>query len=259
MKLLNKPAFPWAFFCGLLIFMNLWQSAHAQNVLPSYVPQPYVAIGGSLMPNGYSPFAFRGQAGVYEDYKHLVSDIFIAIDNGKKTNDGTLNNIKGHDDYANAFLAYRPGTNTYYGFGPRWSQLVTSNYTKGTNLFQSVRSGDFRVQAVAGHDWLRSNFSMRGQVNYVFPPFHESVAYPASSTSPPSVCSGCGNGVQGPELTVMFPSPSLAKKHWFFRETLGIYEFHTTITEPSNLPLTQQQDSSRHAMATADFTVMYRF
>lgn len=258
MKLLNKPTFPWAFFCGLLIFMNLWQAAHAQDIIPSYLPQPYVSVGVSLMPSGYSSVAFRGQGGIYEDYKHLVSDMYVAIDNGKKSNDGTLNNIKGHDDYLSGFLAYRPGTNAYYGFGPRWNQLVTSNYTKGTNLFQAVRNGDFRVQAVYGRDfggvYKGKEWAIRGQVSYVFPPFHESVAYPASSTGPSYVCSGCGNGLQGPEFSAFFPSPKLSK-HWTFVETFGIYEFHDTYTIPGGYP----GERNRRATATADFSVRYRF
>lgn len=233
--------------------------AHCQEVaIPSYLPQPYVGFGASLMPAGYANLAFRGQGGVYEDYKHIVSDVFLAIDNGKKSNDGTLYNIKGHDDYANAFIAWRPKTDTYYGFGPRWSELISSNYTKGTNLFQSVSSGDFRVQAVIGHDWggtyRNKAWAIRTQVNYVFPPFHENITYPATSTSPEVVCSGCGNGVQGPEISLFFPSPSVSK-HWTFAETFGIYEFHDTYTIPGGYP----GERNRHVMATADFVIRYFF
>jgi hypothetical protein len=242
----------------ILLGVIMVSKADGQDIIPPYAPHPYVGAGISLMPNGYAPLAFRGQAGVYEDYKHLVSDMYVAIDNGKKTNDGTENNIKGHDDYLSGFLAWRPGDNQYFGFGPRWNQLVTSNYTKGTNLFQAVRDGDFRVQAVYGRDfggtYKGKPWAIRGQVNYVFPPFHESVAYPASSTSTPYVCSGCGNGVQGPEFSAFLPSPKLSK-HWTFVETLGIYEFHDTYTIPGGYP----GEHNRHVTATADFQIRYRF
>lgn len=241
----------------LLFFITVGMPGYAQDI-PAYLPHPYVGVGLSLMPSGYSSVAFRGQVGAYTDYKHLVSDVFIAVDNGKKENDGTLNNIKGHDDYANAFIAYRPGNNWYYGFGPRWSQLITSNYTKGTNLYQSVRNGDFKVQAVIGRDFSGiyngNPWAIRGQVNYVFPSFHESVAYPASSIAPASVCSGCGNGVQGPEFTAFFPSPKLSK-HWTFTETLGIFEFHDTYTIPGGYP----GEHNRRVFATSDFEVRFHF
>lgn len=254
----------WAYLLLLVLILlglaTLLPKAHGQDIvnIPSYLPHPYVSAGVSLMPNGYSPVAFRAQGGIYEDYKHLVSDMYVAIDNGKKTNDGTENNIHGHDDYASAFLAYRPKSNDYFGFGPRWSELITSNYTKGTNLFQAVRTGDFRVQAVYGRDfggtYNGKPWAIRGQVNYVFPPFHESIAYPASSTAQTRVCSGCGNGVQGVEFTGFFQSPKTSK-HWSFVEVLGIYEFHDTYTIPGGYP----GEHNRHVMATADFKIQYKF
>src|SRR5271166_2177909 len=82
-------------------------SMAAQSTTPktyeSYIPRPYVAGGVSLMPGGYGAVAFRGQGGLYLNAKHAVCDTYVAIDNGKKTNDGTENNIKGHDDYVAGF------------------------------------------------------------------------------------------------------------------------------------------------------------
>lgn len=243
--------------CLLLPLTVLAQTSPSQ----SYIPSPYGAVGISLMPNGYSPVAVRGQVGLMENAPHFVFDGYAAIDNGKKSNDGTLNNIKGHDDYIHGFLGYRQG-DWYFGGGMAWSQLVTSNYTKGTNFFSAVRQGDIRYQFGGGKDWYYNDqwkFSYRVQVLYLLPPQHESVAYPAAPGQPSYVCQGCGNGVQGPELTLQMPSPADSRHHWFVRYTLGVYEFHTTITEPSNLPLTAEQDSSRHAMGTFDALVGYRF
>jgi hypothetical protein len=258
------------FLCLMIFVLSLTVHASSQSqsqasaqVIPLWLPHPYVGLGVSLMPNGYSPIAFRAQGGLYWDYKHLVSDAFGAIDNGKKSNDGTLYNIHGHDDYANGFLALRPRDNTYFGVGSRWSQLITSNYTKGTNLFQAVRDGDFRLQAIVGRDWKGTTnagkrWMVRGQVNYVFSPFHEFASYPAISTSsastPASTCNGCGNGVQGPEFTLFFPSPAISK-HWIFQETVGIYEFHDTYTIAGGYP----GERKRHGMATTDFVIRYRF
>lgn len=215
------------------------------------IPRPYVAGGVSLMPDGYHSIAYRLQGGIDTEAKHFVSDIYAAYDDGRKVNDGTERNIHGHDRYLHGFVALKLGE-TFFGAGASWSQLSTTNYVKGLNLRQAIAQGDIRPVFVAGHDWLRDNFSMRGQVVYITPPLHESVSYPGS------ICSGCGNGVQGPEFSVILPSPA-TKSHFFFRTAIGIYEYHTTITEPSNAQLTAWQDADRHVTGTTDFMLMYRF
>jgi hypothetical protein len=262
-------------FLSLLVLCLSCLSMAAQSTEPktfeSYFPRPYVSGGVSLMPNGYGAVAGRLQGGLLLNAPHAVCDTYVAIDNGKKTNDGTLNNIKGHDDYVAGFCGYKQG-NWYFGGGMRWNELITSNYTKGTNFFQAVRDGDIRYQFGGGKDWFHhfsnGNFNMRAQVLYLLPPQHESVAYPATPTSAAFVCQGCGNGVQGPEITIWMPSPEYSK-HWSARFTYGIYEFHTTITEPCGTPASQYplcnppdfkaQDNSRHVMGTVDMQVQYTF
>jgi len=242
----------------------------AQSTQPqtfeSYVPRPYVAGGVSLMPNGYGAVALRGQGGLYLNAKHAVCDTYVAADNGKKTNDGTENNIKGHDDYVAGFCGYKQG-NWYFGGGMRWNELITSNYTKGTNFFQAVKQGDIRYQFGGGKDWFHhfsnGDFNMRAQVAYILPPLHESVSYPATPTSAGFVCQGCGNGVQGPEITIWMPSPEYSK-HWSARFVYGIYEFHESVTEPCPGPLCNPPDfaaqkSNRSVMGTVDFLVQYKF
>jgi len=66
------------------------------------------------------------------------------------------------------------------------------------------------------------------------------------------------NAVQGPLISFYMPSPS-AKGHIFFRATQGIYEFHETVTEPSNLTLTRQQIGDRSVTSSGELTLMYRF
>jgi len=60
------------------------------------------------------------------------------------------------------------------------------------------------------------------------------------------------NAVQGPEIALWIPSPA-TKRHWFWRETIGIYQFHQT-SLPGN---SGTQDKS--ITSSVDFTVMYRF
>lgn len=235
----------------ILTLCLLFSAACIAQDAPKY-PLPYVNVDLSLMPGGYASLAYRAQGGLYWNAPHIVSDIYAAYDDGHKVNDATSNNVSGHDRYLAGFLAFKEG-NTFYAAGARWSQLSTTNYVKGPNLLQAVTQGDIRPQFGIGHDWLRDDFSLRGQVLYILPPLHESVSYPGGT-----VCTGCGNGLQGPEFTIFLPSPQL-KKHFFFRMALGIYEFHTTITEPSNVQLTQQQNSSRSVTSSADMGLMYRF
>lgn len=242
---------------SLLLFVCMMFSTAMGQVVNSYIPKPYIGVGGVLMPAGYASGAYQLQAGFLLNSKYLVGDTYVAYDNGKKINDATEYNNKGHDRYINSFLAFKH-SNSYFGVGPRWSQLSTTNYTKGLNVIEAAKNGDFRVQAVVGHDVVGNFFSFRGQVNYVFPPFHESVSYPSTSTSPASICSGCGNGLQGPELSLFFPSPA-SKGHFIYRMTLALYEFHTTVTDPTNAQLTRAQDTDRHLTASTTFLLMYRF
>ena len=41
------------------------------------------------------------------------------------------------------------------------------------------------------------------------------------------------------------PTPR-EKRHSFFRSSVSVYRFHTTVTEPDNLPLTQEQHGQQH-------------
>jgi len=66
------------------------------------------------------------------------------------------------------------------------------------------------------------------------------------------------NALQGPEFQFWLPSPG-SKSHLFFRQTLGVYEFHTTVTDPTNLELTARQSSDRHHAGFLDFTFGWKF
>jgi hypothetical protein len=64
------------------------------------------------------------------------------------------------------------------------------------------------------------------------------------------------NAIQGPEFSRWIPSPA-TNHHLFWYETVGVYESHQTITDPTNLALTQLQTSKRSASGWV--TMMYRF
>ncbi|MGH9501976.1 MAG: hypothetical protein ACRD20_03905 [Terriglobales bacterium] len=67
----------------------------------------------------------------------------------------------------------------------------------------------------------------------------------------------CTNDLQGPMITLYLPSPA-ASGHLFWRETIGIYSFHETVTS-TDPALTAIQTSNRTVAPFLDFTMMYRF
>lgn len=204
-----------------------------------FVPRPFVYAGAGLMGGGYASLAAKGGGGLRIDSGHFLASAQGWYDNGHKTNDGTGNNPKGHDRGLVGATYYRLSSGWFAGVGARWSQLSTTNYTKG-GWWPTFGGGkDYFHKTCAVEDCI-ADFSMRFGVDYVLPGTDHF------------------NALQGPLLSFYMPSPS-AKGHLFFRETIGIYEFHKTVTDPSNKILTQQQIGSRSVTSFAELTLMYRF
>ena len=150
--------------------------------------------------------------------------------NARKTNDGTLNNRKGHEGFLQGRLFYRWHTGLYFGGGAQWSETSTTNYVKNS----------WRPVFGVGGDHFSSDWSCRWQTLYIF------------------LGSDKSNGMQGPEFQFWIPSP-LSKHHFFYRQTLAVYVFHTTVTDPLDAALTAAQMSERHSASFLDFTVGWRF
>ncbi len=190
---------------------------------------PYLAGGLQLQGGGYAPTAWAGEVGVNIELKHLVLDSSASYAAAHKVNDNTINNHSGHRRGLDGNAFYR-FNKLYAGGGASWSQLSTTNYTKQS----------WHPAVGVGRDWLREGFSMRGQILYVM-------------TGDDHM-----NGTQGPEFSLWFPSP-VADHHLFWRQTIGIYSFHETVTDPSNKVLTAEQISSRPVTDNVSFNVIYRF
>ena len=141
----------------------------------------------------------------------------------------TVKNRKGHERFllGRVFYPWRRGF--YFGGGAQWSETATTNYTKK----------QWRPAFGLGRDTF-GGYGCRWQVLYITPGSdHE-------------------NALQGPEFQFWLPSPG-SKSHLFFRQTLGVYEFHTTVTDPTNLELTARQSSDRHHAGFLDFTFGWKF
>ncbi len=196
----------------------------------SWKPHPVLLVGPSLVGNGYQPLALNGGVGLLINSSRVVTALEARYMNARKINDNTVNNTKGHERYLQGRLFYRFRRDLFFGGGAQWSETSTTNYTKKA----------WRPTFGLGGDHFGDGYSMRWQTLYVLPG------------------SDRLNALQGPELQFCFPSPT-SRKHFFFRQTLGIYEFHTTITDPTDASLTAQQTRDRHSAAFLDFVFGWRF
>jgi hypothetical protein len=203
------------------------------------MPHPFAYGGLSLMSGGYAPLAANGGAGLRIDSQHFLLSAEAWYDNGHKTNDNNQPNPNGHDRGLVGTSSFRLSSGWFFGAGASWSQLSTTNYKKSSWRPRFGGGKDYFHKSCAMEDCI-SDFSMRLGVDYLLPGTDHA------------------NGLQGPSISFYVPSPS-AKGHWFFRETLGIYSFHSTVTDPTNLALYRYQISHRSVTSSGELTVMYRF
>jgi hypothetical protein len=228
---------------------TLNRDSDVETYLTRPTPHPYLSFGPALGGGGYRPLALRGEGGINIESRHLVFKALAAYDNDRKTDDGDQPNPKGHDRYVAGGVYFRPSqlpaklaflgdpSHWFFGAGYQWSQLSTTNYVKGANR-PSIGGGyDLAIRECS---LCRRDFSMRLGVDWVM------------------VGDDWQNGSHGPEAAFTFPTPHEAR-HWFWRQRIGIYRFHETVTEPLNLPLTRLQLSQSSAYSNADFSLIYRF
>jgi len=196
----------------------------------SWVPRPYFLAGPSLVGNGYQTFAMRSGAGLLLRTRRLHGNFEAGYMNARKTNDATANNRNGHERFLQARLFYPWRRSLYFGGGGQWSQTATTNYTKSA----------WRPTFGLGGDHFAEDMSARWQVMYITPGTDHS------------------NALQGPEFQLWIPSPA-SKSHFIWRMTLGIYEFHSSVTDPSDRKLTALQIRDRQHAAFLDFSFGWRF
>ena len=203
------------------------------------VPRPYAFVGPKQMGAGYAPFAFIGGAGARIDSRHFLLDSNAWYDNGRKTDDNDQPNPKGRDRGLEGSAYYRLSSEWSLGAGARWNELSTSNYHKSALHPTFGGSKDYFRSRCVGEGCVRE-FSARIGVDYVL------------------AGTDWKNGSQGPLFTLYVPSPAV-KAHIFYRETMGVYRVHDTVTDRSDPVLTLQQMSNHSWQAFAEFTAMYRF
>jgi hypothetical protein len=188
-----------ALFLSTHAFGQEKASASITPASPSWVPRPILFAGPSLVGNGYQTFAGNFGGGFLLNSSKLLGNFEAYYMNARETNNGTLNNRKGHERFLRGriFFPWRRGL--YFGGGAQWSETATTNYTRKA----------WRPVLGLGGDHFAQDWSCRWQVLYILPGADHV------------------NAVQGAEFQFWLPSPA-SENHFFFRETLGMYEFHTT-------------------------------
>jgi len=223
--------------------------SNVESQLDSLIPRPYLLIGPSLGGAGYRPLALLLEVGVNVESRHFVMNADGAYDNDRKTNDNDQPNPKGHDRYLQGTIGFRPThlpealrflgdpAHWYFEAGYRWNQLSTSNYVKGMNRPQFGGAYDVVIRSCS---ICRRDFSMRIAANYF------------------TAGNDWQNGTHGVEADLIFPTPR-ENRHWFWRQRTKVYRYYTTVTDPTNIPLTLEQKSHEGTDSSINFGVMYRF
>ncbi len=214
-------------------------------------PRPFIFGGLGLNGGGYAPLSGKIGGGLRIDQNHLIWSASAAYDNSHKSNDNTIGNTNGHQRSLDSSIYYRFSNGWFAGGGASWSELSTTNYTK-QGFHPSVGGGkDYFHKDCAGED-CAIRWSMRLQVDYKLKGAEH---VDAKGCSVPN--GQCTNDLQGPMVSFFLPSPAMAG-HLYWRETVGVYTFHDTVTS-TDPALTALQKSHRSTTAFLDFTMMYRF
>lgn len=212
-----------------------------EDWLHNPLPHPFLYAGPSLMGGGYAVLAYRVEGGIDVESDHFIARALGAYDDGHKVDDGDQPNPKGHDRFLDGAVYYRLTSGRfkrfYFGGGYTWSQLSTTNYTKGGGRYQIGGGYDLFARVCSE---CRRDFSMRFNVDWI------------------TAGNDWQNGSHGPDLTMTFPSPT-EKRHWFWVEAIGVYVFHQTVTEPNNPPLVKFQMAQKGVDSFGDFGFIYRF
>jgi hypothetical protein len=216
----------------------------AEKVARSWWPHPYATVEFSAMPGGYAPVAAYGELGGDVERAPWLAHAHFGYDNGHKTNDDDQPNPKGHDRYLNfsGYWRLRHHTKWFAGGGWRWSQLSTTNYTKGGSRpffgggYDLFFDHQGRHPDCGGYCWGSARFTL----NY----------FTAGTDRQ--------NGSHGVDVGFIMPRP-VEKRHIFFVSDFLLFRANETVTEPADVPLTQQQKADKFFDGSASFGIMYRF
>ena len=192
-------------------------------------PRLEVILRFNLNGAGFGP-SESVSGGTSIESKHFILEGRATYNNARKTNDGTVNNKKGHIRSLEASAYYRLPNYWFVGSGAGWGQLSTTNYKK------EARGISFG----GGSDFIAQGAGFRLYADYT-PPVFDHV-----------------NGSQGVYVEFTDPSP-LRQKHWMFVVSTSTQFFHQTIVDPTDPVLTAKEKSRRSFATTSSFGLRFRF
>lgn len=218
------------------------QSSEQVEMLGNAIPHPYFFFGpSSSVGEGYARVVGRAEGGIDMESAHAIFRALGAYDTGTKINDNDQPNPNGHDRYLEGAAYYRAARGMVCGLVcGRWFAMEPAFHHR---LFQGRDSS---------RDWRR-----------IRPDAARLQRVPARLLHAGESGLGAGrtdwqNGSHGAAVSVTLPTPR-EKRHWFLRNCLSAYGFHTTVTEPQNLALTRAQRAQQGFAGGDEMGVVYRF
>jgi len=180
----------------------------------------------SLNGAGYEKSSWVVGGVIQMENRHWLADVGGNFDNAKKVNDNTGQSA-GYTERFTGMVGVRVKPTWFIRASGTFSLLKTQVYEKQA----------WHPSLGVGHDFQKY-LKMRGQLLYTFPG------------------TDAWNAVQGGQVVMTIPSPLSIDNHWFFKETVGIYTFHETVTNAE-----QATEQRKHRSTTAEviFAIMYRF
>ncbi len=192
-------------------------------------------------------------AGISVERTHFLFLADGKYDFIRKVDDGAqVPHEKGHYRGAEGYLFWRRGRN-YFGAGPRWSETAVTPYKKYAWAPSAGMGHEFGADGLLRVQWMFFR-EMREYTDYpVEVQFTPGPGQPALA----KYCI-CTSGVVGVDTNFYVRSPA-SRGHVLFHEDFDIFTFHTSTTDPYDLVLTRQQESTRGITATASFGMTIRF
>lgn len=214
----------------VMVMVMAVQAQVAEDRVTDPLPHPYVFGGANLVGGGsYQPFSYVVGGGLQNEYHYG----FWAVEGLFSGNKKTINNVgqrSGYTERTHIWGGYRYN-DWMLGAGVSYSLLHTNLYSKDA----------WHPRAGFGHDGNFRTTDYRLYAEYVFP---------GTDTL---------NGVQGGELSFWLPSIRNYNRHWFWRERVGGYFFHQTLSDIHDVQLVARQKANRSKFSEVQFTIMYRW
>ena len=218
--------------------------------LQSKFPRPYLELGATINPCGYKTFSATATAGVDFESEHFVFKASAVYDTAKKHTSTAIDNDRGHLVGFGYNSFYRFSNSWFLGAGMSWGKTISNEYTKEATYPKLIVGKDMES--------VRLQFAYLREENEIthYPTLVRFTPGPGQSQL--SHTCHCGSGVNGGEAQLWYPNPRL-KKHIFFHADLQLFVFHTTITDPYNVSLTNAQKSAHDWSGSLTYSMMYRF